>query len=265
MRELEKAEHSHPFVFWTAVSAAALVLIAAAVAVAVPESRKRLVSALAVLNRPDTATNPPTPPYAPVVDQQAGQVPARNETPKPLPEPTAELRDIVANARQLRLAGKFDEALTKLDEAKIDAGTTDIRHWNYRLERLATELTSHFTSLASVGNDQWAIWQQQAAQLGEQSTGEGADAVLLAAIRLFADTRLDSAHVTLESSAAAFSRAFTGASQWSKILREEDQAALQSLRDALGERLLANHQPLTTDWKENLNFIWSDGEARYKS
>ena len=105
---------------------------------------------------------------------------------------------------KLRLAGGFEDAEAKLDEAKIAADSSDSRHWPYNLERLSNEIGSQLASPGSVSVEQWNAWQQQTQNLIDQSPGQAADGVLLAAMHLFSQTRLDPMSISAERSAGEF-------------------------------------------------------------
>lgn len=256
IRELDAAENSHPLVFWLLFSAAAVVLLTVGAVAVVPELRERLFPKTLETVEGDPTLPPPTK-SEPTISKSEN--PPRPE--KTLPPPAPELREIVADARKLRLAGKFEEAEAKLDEAKVAADSNDSRHWSYNLERLSNEIGPQLSSPGSVSVEQWNAWQQQTKNLIDQSPGRGADGVLLAAMHLFSETRLDPTSVSAERSAGEFARAMSGSNQWGEVLREDEQTSLQALRDGLREKLVVSSQPLSSELKEHLHSIWSDQET----
>jgi serine/threonine protein kinase len=114
VRELENAEKSHPFVLWLAAAAAALALIAVGAALALPGFRERLIPAQPAPDRQDQQPNAPNPSDAPTIESKTEPGSAAFSPPQLPPSPPAELQS-AADAGQLRLTGKFEGALTRLN------------------------------------------------------------------------------------------------------------------------------------------------------
>jgi serine/threonine protein kinase len=266
VRELETAERSSA-VWGLLIGAAALILLALGGSLAVPGVPQRILAFVDSFREvPKTNRNNE------LEDQENRTNQTKSEedrstkteleivTPPPPPPPASE-REIIAEARKLRLAGQFNEARTKLTELKIQPTYNDREHWHYSLEYLSNEVGSQLPAATAVPADQWLIWRDQAAQLAAQSTDQGIEGVLLAALRVLIESKLDSAPSALDPLAHDFSRAMAGANQWNQVLRDEEQFNLRTLRDGLRQRFLTSDQPLPADWKTNLHLIWSDHDA----
>src|SRR6267142_3548526 len=160
IRELEKAEHHKSGIVWGLAAAAAVALIGVGVALAFPEVRDRFFPHNTTPDGGEIVVNPPRP-NTPSIPKPGDDEPA----PTPVPQPPAEMRKVVDDARGLRLAGKFDEAAAKLDELKVDADSTDLAHWPYQLERLHLDISRQSESPSAISASQWEAWRQNAEQL----------------------------------------------------------------------------------------------------
>jgi serine/threonine protein kinase/tetratricopeptide (TPR) repeat protein len=253
IRELENAEHAKVGALRALVAMGAIALVAAGVALAFPEVRERFFPSEAGKNGDTRIVVTPARPS----DRSVPKTP-NNELPAvPLPQPPPEMRKVVNDARALRLAGKFDEAAQKLDELKIDPGSTDLSQWPHHLERLHLDMSRQLDAPSSIASSQWEAWRLRAEQLSPAVRGQSAEQSELAALKIFIATQLDPTQLSLAQPLADdFARAMTGKDQWSQVFSEREQARLVSLQETLSQRVLAGSEPLPTAWKKRFTEIW---------